>query len=615
MKFKNFQRETGNFLRNIFYPALLLTSLYSFSSCSGSSPVVPSTPSNPPKSYAYEDNVKKPKNVLVYNENLGQIVFSNSSEIKEQNIKKEDILISGITPSAPRGFLRRVTSINDNKINTAPANLNDAFKFLDVKSEFSLNPESKQFKGNDAYAFAVPIDAVLFDRDGNPNTTDDQSTLKGQINFNFKVDNFHIKADLSGFKEFELETSSSESFVLDFNSKVSPPFFSRKIQVSPDIYCTPIPAGPIVLVPTIDVYVSFNGSLSNFDLSVVQFSNFFTGAYFDGSSWGTSSNFVGNASVRSSIFSSSLDANVSVGPEVSLMVYTLAGASLGADASLEAKVSPHEDPWWSVYGGLEAKLGAKIKLLGWNVADWSKTIIDSKKLIAKSQDPPVIAHLTASPKSGSAPLEVLLDASSSTPKEGIQSYCFYFGDGTPNYYEEEGNAPDGIFDGKTTHTYTLAGHFTPQVTVTGNSYERQDKASTDVYVSSSQGKIVFTSVRGSSDAGVYSINPDGTGEHVIIDTYDTWEIASSVSPENNFVLFSSKIPFTSDKNDIYKISYNGTNKTQLTDTPDIEETSAVFSPDGSQIAYIRNVNPDEIWVMDSNGGNPHKIFSSQGKYI
>ena len=69
--------------------------------------------------------------------------------------------------------------------------------------------------------------------------------------------------------------------------------------------------------------------------------------------------------------------------------------------------------------------------------------------------------LAVDPSSGTAPLEVELDGSESHANEEgetIVKYSFEFGDG--DYYsEEDGDAPDGTFDGETTHVYTSAGFY------------------------------------------------------------------------------------------------------------------------------------------------------------
>lgn len=72
-----------------------------------------------------------------------------------------------------------------------------------------------------------------------------------------------------------------------------------------------------------------------------------------------------------------------------------------------------------------------------------------------SSNLPPVAFLTAQVVSGPQPLEVLLDASASWDPDGkIVKFQFdWEGDGTFDYTEAAASAPDGRFDGKTTHTF------------------------------------------------------------------------------------------------------------------------------------------------------------------
>ena len=73
-------------------------------------------------------------------------------------------------------------------------------------------------------------------------------------------------------------------------------------------------------------------------------------------------------------------------------------------------------------------------------------------------DAPPVAALTVTPASGTAPLPVTADASASTDDDGIVSYRFDFGDGSPVVGPQPGATA--------THTYGTAGTFTVTVTVT-----------------------------------------------------------------------------------------------------------------------------------------------------
>lgn len=77
---------------------------------------------------------------------------------------------------------------------------------------------------------------------------------------------------------------------------------------------------------------------------------------------------------------------------------------------------------------------------------------------------PMSANLYVSPSSEIAPLEATLHGANSISTSPITKYEFSFGDGN-SYTETQSNAPDGIFDGITTHTYNT-GDFTASLTIT-----------------------------------------------------------------------------------------------------------------------------------------------------
>jgi PKD repeat protein len=93
------------------------------------------------------------------------------------------------------------------------------------------------------------------------------------------------------------------------------------------------------------------------------------------------------------------------------------------------------------------------------------------------------ASLSANPNPAAPAQAITFDASASSHGRSIDrsivQYAFDFGDGT-SYTETAGNAPDGLFDGKTTHAYGLFGTFTADVTVTDNNVPAKTDTATQV---------------------------------------------------------------------------------------------------------------------------------------
>lgn len=81
-----------------------------------------------------------------------------------------------------------------------------------------------------------------------------------------------------------------------------------------------------------------------------------------------------------------------------------------------------------------------------------------------NQKPTCVLSVTPDPQT--AGLNVTLNGSQSNDLDGsIVSYTFNFGDGSLDYTETVSSAPDGTFDGITTHSYSTAGTYPVTLTV------------------------------------------------------------------------------------------------------------------------------------------------------
>lgn len=176
------------------------------------------------------------------------------------------------------------------------------------------------------------------------------------------------------------------------------------------------------------------------------------------------------------------------------------------------------------------------------------------------------------------------------------------------------------------------------------------------------GRIAFTCCR-SGNYNICVINSDGSGESVLV-TRPEWDDHPAWSPNGQYIALSTSgevegawyaqihkvdlagnlsrltfarseehypswspdgvwIAFDSERDgnrEIYKMWADGTNVTRLTHDGAFDEQAA-WSPDGSQIVFIRKtVDTDggggigrddfgDIWLMNSDGSNPHPLTS------
>jgi TolB protein len=115
-------------------------------------------------------------------------------------------------------------------------------------------------------------------------------------------------------------------------------------------------------------------------------------------------------------------------------------------------------------------------------------------------------------------------------------------------------------------------------------------------------------------AHVYVINVH-TRKKRLVGHFKGMTFAPRFSPDGRFLLLSLAREGTTA---LYKMDMVSGTVTQLTEHTCID-TSPSYSPDGTQIVFTSDrSNPNEckekIYVMDSNGGNVHRISFGDGKY-
>lgn len=598
-------------------------------------------PTNPPPieaEYTLEEHVHElpqetTNRITQYNPTTGQIIFQAQQDV--QNLRTGDIFISGISENTPNGLLRKIDEIQNNTLETSQTTINDAIKECNFHVENNrLTPTNKSLTKN-GFDFEIPFtNIVLYDQDGNENTTNDQVTLEGNLSFNTEVTDFDLVADVSGIQEFTFNTNSTQELSLTLNSETSIEL-SRTYQLYPDIYCTPIPVGPFLLIPVIEINATIEGQVSVSNAHISQTANLQAGINYSDNTWNPSSNFTNIFDYQLPTFSEQATAKLSIGPKVKLLVYNLAGISSEVAGYLKAEVNPTQNPWWKLYGGLEASIGANLEFFGWPIAEYSTQIADLEELIAQSElnenrapNPPIFP--TPENRATNIELNPNLAWACFDPEEDPLTYDVYFGtletpttliadnisinylqlndlESATTYYwkiiandseyetpsivwnfttKDETPQPEIVFvserDGnKEIYTMTLDGE--NQTRVTNNTFSDENPVFT------LDNRILFDSNQaGLTQYHLYLIDTDGSNiEQLLEGRYPT------VSP-------TGLIAFANNQN-IY--TWDGTNINQLTQDSGSNYNPA-FSPDGSQLAFVSNREGDwEIFKMDINGEN------------
>lgn len=126
--------------------------------------------------------------------------------------------------------------------------------------------------------------------------------------------------------------------------------------------------------------------------------------------------------------------------------------------------------------------------------------------------------------------------------------------------------------------------------------------------------LAFAITEYSGSAQIYTINVDGTGKTKL--TNETGKpYGPAFSPDGTVIAFYNHL--NNQTWSLYSMNADGSDIRRLTSLSSVYDWSPDWSPDGSWIVFARSyatpVWRSEIWVMDSDGGNSHRLGSVDGQ--
>jgi Tol biopolymer transport system component len=116
-----------------------------------------------------------------------------------------------------------------------------------------------------------------------------------------------------------------------------------------------------------------------------------------------------------------------------------------------------------------------------------------------------------------------------------------------------------------------------------------------------------------AQGNIWVTNADGSGGTTQLTTAGGYD--PSFSRDGSQIVYSSAQdtpPNTDRRVEIYKMNSNGTGQTRLTNSQSNGRVHPAFSPNGSKIVFNHfpyGSGSGEIWIMNSDGSSPAKIFS------
>ena len=579
------------------------------------------------------------------------------------NFVTGDVVSSGISTKTPSGFLREVISVSTDKktFYTSQATLEQAVKDGTLNYSGSLTPPLTSpgimidgvriLPKTSTFNFNINLNnVILYDRDGDKNTEDDQLIANGNISFNTDVV-FNIKINNHGLEELIFKNSTDISSDITVGANTFGIAQTHQIKIAEYDFqpfvvgYLPIPPIPILLpviaVPKLGVYIGIDPTNVNpLSVRVKQNADLNVALTYKGL-WNFTSNFSNNFEFSNPVINDDLELKVFAGPNLEFSLYDIGGPFGSLNGRLRLK---HQNSAWELYGGFGASLGVKMDVLKKNYSIQFKEIINYEKLLVKGETPVVSEKiLFTSNRSGDTEIysmnpdgsnqvnltnNVSHEYESSWSPDKNQFVFVSERDGNPEVYTMK-------LDGTTIKRLTnnSATERFPDWSPDGKEivFYSQRNANQEIFLMNSDGsnqrkidisfgihinprwapdanKIAFSSTlaaEGSYD--IHTINKNGTGLQRLTKN-SAAEIEPDWSPDGKKIAFSTN----RDGNyEIYVMDADGSNQTNVSNSPSTYESSPSWSPDGKKIVCVSGTGTSsEIWTMNADGSNKKRITNN-----
>jgi len=306
-----------------------------------------------------------------------------------------DVIVSEASTAAPEGILRKVQSVsvqsNQTVINTVTATLEDVFENADILINRALS--TKDIKES-----RVLTNGVIFVPDAkngekfNYDINKQINLPTGQVmnitgaleaensfDFNLEIRNSNI----SFLKYTHIAEQSSELAVSVNNSyNYSQNFDLYEHTFYPfTVWIGPV---PLVFIPKITVVLNVSASgEASVSTSITQTATISAGLQLQDGQWSTFSDEDVSFDFQPPQLTSELSVSVGAGPDLSLMLFGIAGPYTNTRGSLILTADLMNTPWWTLTGKVKIDGGIVFDALGVE-ADYSSNLLNFTHVIAQA---------------------------------------------------------------------------------------------------------------------------------------------------------------------------------------------------------------------------------------
>ncbi len=439
--------------KKIIIPLVIVAIAFNWGCKKEASPVqpLPAPDTIIPTSTKPIDSTSFSNQLVSISQDSSTFVFNQGSATID-NLQTNDVLVS----NKGLGMLRKVTSVAKSNgkvtVQTAQATLTDAIQKGSIEIEKPLSPvdTSKilykcggvQFSKSTVKptGFSLELrDVVIYDADGDTNTTNDQIVANGNIDLSqtFKLD---LSVDNWQIKTLTMSTTFTEEMQLSISMDLINISYKKtkeilRVEFTP--FTVFIGIVPVVITPILSINVGVDGEIyANLSSSISQQAEFTSGLKYDGNSWSPIANETHSFTFQPPTITVGASLRGFIGAELQALIYGVVGPTLQPELYSEVDANPSQNPWLNLYAGISVEAGVEVEVLSHLIAGYQATVLNLRTSIWTQSSPP---QLPPAQPSNPNPADSATSVSTSPtlswncngPESDPLTYDVYFGTDNP----------------------------------------------------------------------------------------------------------------------------------------------------------------------------------------
>jgi Tol biopolymer transport system component len=324
-----------------------------------------------------------------------------------ERLQPGHVMVSDTSELAPFGFLRTVSSIStasggEVHVETERATLEDAIQEGGVLLRRQLTPADVRAgymvggmalaQGTaslpDGFIFELE-DVVLYDHDGNPDTTLDQIRANGRLELAPSFD-FELLISNQVLQHMTVVVHAHEVAELEIMVQANVPELDAHVEVARlDLGTITVMVGSVPVVIQIEMPISIGaqGTVAvGVTTGVAQQSQYSAGVRYDGSHWqpvASLENDFDYSPPEPTGLTSFAEFRAYTESLLHLCLYGVAGPQVAARSALELVADALPDIWWQLYGELVVPVRVETEMLGRSLGEYDGVVINHRELLAQ----------------------------------------------------------------------------------------------------------------------------------------------------------------------------------------------------------------------------------------